>query len=43
MKRWLKVSGIVIQGLILGTLLFFAVIQIITMASGARIFRYQGF
>lgn len=38
--RWL---GIVLQGVILGTLLFLAITQLLGLHQGARVFRYQGF
>lgn len=36
-------SGMLLQGLILGLLLFAAVVSFLLMRSGARIFRYENF
>ncbi len=41
-QSWYR-AGAVLQGLILGPLVTFAVLNLIRMASGATIFRYQGF
>jgi hypothetical protein len=38
-----KLSGICVQALILGTLLFFALARLAALRSGARVFRYQAF
>ena len=38
--RWL---GVVLQGLILGVLLFGASVTLMVVQSGARIFRYENF
>jgi len=38
-----KTIGIILQGLILGILLFFAVVGLLALQGGARLFRYQGF
>ena len=38
--RW---AGIALQALILGSLLFLAIGQLVAMGTGARLFRYQAF
>ena len=38
--RWL---GIGIQALTLGTLLFFAILKLLALTTGARVFQYEGF
>ena len=38
-----RLSGVVLQAVILGTLLYFAVGKLVAIESGARIFRYQAF
>lgn len=38
--RWI---GICLQAIVLGTMLFLAVVQLAALTTGARIFRYQGF
>ena len=38
-KRW----GAVVQGLVLGALLFVALLTLAEMHDAARLFRYQGF
>ena len=38
--RW---AGVVVQGLILGVLLFGASVTLLVVQSGARIFRYENF
>ena len=38
-----RVAGAVVQGLVLGTLAFFAVLELIEKSSADRVFRYQGF
>ncbi len=43
MKRTARWAGVCLQGLILGMLLFGALVQLIVLHGGARIFRYQGF
>lgn len=35
--------GAVMQGLLLGPLLFLALVELFAMAQGAGVFRYQGF
>ena len=41
--RWARVAGIAIQALVLGYLLFIAVMRMVAIDSGATVFRYQGF
>lgn len=41
--RLSRMLGIVIQAVVLGTLLFLAVGQLVGLEAGARIFRYQAF
>lgn len=38
-----KRIGAVVQGLLLGPLLFLALVELFAMAQGAGVFRYQGF
>ena len=38
--RWI---GIIFQALMLGGLLFLAIGKMVAMATGARVFEYQGF
>jgi hypothetical protein len=38
-----RILGIVLQSLVLGFLLFSAILQLAALSAGARIFRYQGF
>lgn len=35
--------GATVQGVVLGILLFVALVQLFSLAAGAQIFRYQGF
>jgi hypothetical protein len=42
-SKWARRTGIGFQGLVLGTLLFVAVLMLTAVQSGARLFRYQGF
>ena len=43
MRSWHRGLGIVLQGLTLGSLLAWALVNLLTLELGARIFRYQGF
>lgn len=43
MNRPAWLVGVLVQGLVLGTLLALALSKIPALANGARIFRYQGF
>ena len=43
MEKWLQRAGQVAQGLVLGVLLFSAIVMMVQIESGARVFRYQGF
>ncbi len=38
-----RLVGALLQGLLLGILLCFAILGLLAASSGARIFRYQGF
>ena len=38
-----RLSGAIVQGLILGMLLSLALIKFLSLQSGARIFRYEGY
>ncbi len=38
-----RAAGILVQGIILGTLLFLALLKLSVLQSGGRIFYYQGF
>jgi hypothetical protein len=38
-----RILGACLQGLILGTLLLVAIVQLASSEVGARVFRYQGF
>ena len=41
--RTARSTGIALQAMVLGIFLFLALIRLIAMASGARVFQYQGF
>ncbi len=43
MARRLQLLGAMVQGLTLGALLFLALIELASLATGAALFRYQGF
>ena len=43
MNRFARLAGICLQGLVLGLLLFLALMKLLALESGARVFRYQGF
>ncbi len=43
MKSWAYVSGVWVQGLVLGILLFFALTELWAVTDVVRLFRYQGF
>jgi len=43
MKTAARVAGACVQGLVLGVLLFFAVMRLLSLSTGARVFRYEGF
>lgn len=43
MTRFSKWAGMLLQGLVLGTLLFVALVNLLSMSEGARVFRYQNF
>ena len=43
MKRSWHRLGAILQGLVLGTLLTWALVNLLTLESGVRIFRYQAF
>jgi hypothetical protein len=43
MSAWAKWLGIALQSLVLGTLLFWAIVELLSITQAARIFRYQGF
>jgi len=40
---WPRFLGIMLQAIVLGTMLFLAIIKVIATQSGARVFHYQGF
>ena len=40
---WSRLVGVLLQGLILGTLLFIAVVNLVVASGGVRIFRYETF
>lgn len=40
-RRWL--AGAVLQGVVLGSLLFLAICKMLALASGVPAFRYEGF
>ena len=42
-RSWAMWTGIILQGLVLGTLLVLALLELSAIQSGARLFRYQGF
>jgi len=41
--RFARVLGIAVQALVLGSLLAFAIAELIAATTGAVVFRYQGF
>jgi hypothetical protein len=41
--RWARVTGIVLQGVTLGVLLFGALVMLLAVQADARLFRYQVF
>lgn len=43
MRKLARAAGIVFQSVVLGYLLFFAVLQLMATIGGAAVFRYQGF
>ncbi len=43
MTRAARVAGMIVQALVLGYLLSFAILQLMATATGAAVFRYQGF
>ena len=43
MSRTAYWIGVALQALVLGTLLFLALVELGALASGARVFHYQGF
>ena len=43
MNRLARWTGIALQGLVLGALLFLALMKLFSLQAGARVFRYQGF
>ena len=43
MKTYAKWAGIVVQSAVLGTLLFWALVELYSATSDMRIFRYQAF
>ena len=43
MSHWPRLCGALMQGAILGVLLFLAIMKMAGMAMDARVFRYQGF
>jgi hypothetical protein len=43
MTRTARLAGMLLQGLVLGAFLFAALVKLMSLTSGARIFRYQNF
>ncbi|QEF99627.1 hypothetical protein Mal15_36930 [Stieleria maiorica] len=43
MKRTFRTVGSIVQGIVLGVLLSVALWKMLSIASGARVFDYQGF
>ena len=41
--RWARRLGIGLQAVVLGTLLFLALLGLAALTTGATVFRYQGF
>lgn len=41
--NWPRIFGLTLQAIVVGTLLFLAVIKLIATQSGAQVFHYQGF
>jgi hypothetical protein len=42
-RNWALRAGVVLQGLVLGILLFVALISAMVLSTGARVFRYENF
>ena len=42
MNLW-RILGVVCQSLVLGSLLFLALVSLVALSTGARVFQYQGF
>jgi hypothetical protein len=40
---WPRILGITVRSLLLGTLLFLAIMKLIALRSGAQVFHYEGF
>ena len=38
-----RLAGMVVQAIVLGSLLFLAIVKMVALQSNARIFQYQGF
>ena len=43
MNRIPRLLGLCAQSLVLGTLLFVAIVKLLSVSTGARVFFYQGF
>ena len=43
MKNWTYMTGAVVQGFVLGLLLFLALTTLLAVAGDVRLFRYQAF
>jgi hypothetical protein len=43
MNHWPRLAGILMQGTVLGVLLFVAVLVLLAFDGSVRLFRYQGF
>ena len=43
MSKPAYIAGVIVQGLVLGALLFVALTSLLATASGVRLFRYQEF
>ncbi len=41
--RWARLAGRILQALVLGVLLFLAILKLLAIHSNARVFHYQGF
>ncbi len=42
MNIW-RITGIIIQAAVLGTALFLAILKLVAISTGSRVFLYQGF
>jgi hypothetical protein len=43
MRRLAWLAGILVQAVVLGSLLFYAILEIVSLTAGTRVFTYQGY